>query len=394
MPALAPTSSQTSLRPCRSVAIWGAGILVMLADCDAGNVLVAAQAGALWGLSVVPVFICLIPALYWIQQLSVRVGVRTGKGFGELVRERLGPLWSALTALCLTATVLATIITQFTAIAGVGQLLGIQKSVAILTAATIVIAVCVTGRGNIFQTAVILVGLLETSFLVMGYLSQLSMDRAVFRRMISLPVDGLDFSYWVMAILGATFSPWMIFYHQKAASLSDRSSRFLRSSWIETISGAILAQAFTVAIVFVVVAGSRPHAGGFRGFDEIVLAFINVAGERFGVGLFVAGTLSSAFIASIVSAVALSEGVFELLPGVFCQLDRHGGIACDLRATALLVTASGFIAYFFPDPVKDSIVAQVLSCAFSIAVVGMLLVISVGASSVHCTREKESIVTP
>jgi Mn2+/Fe2+ NRAMP family transporter len=63
----------------RSIAIWGPGLLVMLADTDAGNVVTAAQAGAQWGYRLLPLVLALIPMLYVVQELTVRLGVYTGR---------------------------------------------------------------------------------------------------------------------------------------------------------------------------------------------------------------------------------------------------------------------------------------------------------------------------
>ena len=63
---------------------WGPGLLVMLADTDAGNVVAAAQAGAQWNFRLLPLILALIPALYLVQELAARLGLFTGEGFGSL----------------------------------------------------------------------------------------------------------------------------------------------------------------------------------------------------------------------------------------------------------------------------------------------------------------------
>jgi hypothetical protein len=72
------------------LAAWGPGLLVMLADTDAGNVVAAAQAGAQWNFRLLPLVLALIPALYLVQELAARLGLFTGEGFGALVRARFG----------------------------------------------------------------------------------------------------------------------------------------------------------------------------------------------------------------------------------------------------------------------------------------------------------------
>jgi NRAMP (natural resistance-associated macrophage protein)-like metal ion transporter len=74
----------------RLIAVWGPGLLVMLADTDAGNVVTAAQSGAQWGYHLLPLILILTPLLYMLQELTVRLGMYTGRGHGELIRERFG----------------------------------------------------------------------------------------------------------------------------------------------------------------------------------------------------------------------------------------------------------------------------------------------------------------
>ncbi|HEY4042453.1 MAG TPA: divalent metal cation transporter, partial [Rhodopila sp.] len=78
----------------RFIAVWGPGLLVMLADTDAGNVVTAAQSGAQWGYRLLPLVLLLIPLLYMVQELTVRLGIHTGRGHGELIRERFGLGWA------------------------------------------------------------------------------------------------------------------------------------------------------------------------------------------------------------------------------------------------------------------------------------------------------------
>ncbi len=108
----------------RWVALWGPGLLVMLADCDAGNVVTAAQAGAQWGVQLLVVLLALIPLLYMVQELTVRLGIFTGRGHGELIRAHFGPLWAWISAIGLVIAVLGSLVTEFTGVAGVGEMFG------------------------------------------------------------------------------------------------------------------------------------------------------------------------------------------------------------------------------------------------------------------------------
>jgi Mn2+/Fe2+ NRAMP family transporter len=72
------------------LAILGPGLVAMLADADVGSVITAAQSGAQWGYKLLSLQVLMIPVLYVVQELTVRLGIFTGKGHGELIRETFG----------------------------------------------------------------------------------------------------------------------------------------------------------------------------------------------------------------------------------------------------------------------------------------------------------------
>ena len=108
-------------------AVWGPGLLVMLADTDAGNIVTAAEAGARWGYRLFPLLVLLIPVLIIVQDLALRIGLFRKCGFGELVRERFGRAGGIVAATALVAATLGSLVTEFTGIAGVGELYGVSR---------------------------------------------------------------------------------------------------------------------------------------------------------------------------------------------------------------------------------------------------------------------------
>src|ERR1017187_5946796 len=80
------------------LALCGPGLVVMLADTDAGSLITAAQSGAKWGYEMVLPQLVLIPILYIVQEMTVRLGILTNKGQGALIREHFGRGWALLAA--------------------------------------------------------------------------------------------------------------------------------------------------------------------------------------------------------------------------------------------------------------------------------------------------------
>src|ERR1700744_1205577 len=128
MPDSMPVRTAAAPRPLRWTILWGPGLLVMLADTDAGNVVTAAQSGAQWGYRLLPLVLLLVPMLYMGPELTVGLGIYTGRGHGELIRAQFGLGWAQLSALGLAAAVVGSLITEFTGVAGVGELFGLSRA--------------------------------------------------------------------------------------------------------------------------------------------------------------------------------------------------------------------------------------------------------------------------
>src|SRR5271168_1298639 len=96
----------------RVLAALGPGILVMLADTDAGSIITAAQSGAQWGYKLLALQLLLIPILFIVQELTLRLGLVTGRGHGELIRDTFGRGWAWLSVGTLMLACVGAIITQ------------------------------------------------------------------------------------------------------------------------------------------------------------------------------------------------------------------------------------------------------------------------------------------
>ena len=110
------------------LAVWGPGLVVMLADTDAGSLITAAQSGSEWGYRMVLPQVVLIPILYVVQEMTVRLGILKNKGQGALIRDYFGRGWALIAALPLFASGVGALFTEYAGIAGVGELFGVPRS--------------------------------------------------------------------------------------------------------------------------------------------------------------------------------------------------------------------------------------------------------------------------
>ena len=100
----------------------------MLADTDVGSIITAGQSGVQWGYRLLLLQFVLVPILYMVQELTVRLGVFTGRGHGELISDTFGRVWAWVSAAGLGIATVGALLTEFSGVAGVGELYGVPRA--------------------------------------------------------------------------------------------------------------------------------------------------------------------------------------------------------------------------------------------------------------------------
>jgi Mn2+/Fe2+ NRAMP family transporter len=359
----------------RWAAVWGPGLLVMLADTDAGQVVTAAQAGARWGYRLLPLVLLLIPMLYVVQELTVRLGIATGRGHGELIRERFGGGWAWLSMAGLAAGAIGSLVTEFAGVAGIGELYGLSRTLSLACAAALLLAVVATGSYRRVERTALVIGLFELAFFAVAWaahpqLASLAGEAA------DLPLGSPEFRYLAAAIVGASFNPWMIFYQQSAVADKGLQIRDLRAARWDTAVGAVLTQLLTAAVVVAAAATLGFGKTGLASVGEISRAFSPVLGERAGRLIFGAGVLGASLVAAMVASLALAWGLGEVA-GYRRSLEyRPFAAPWFYGAYAGCIIAAAALVWSVPDLVRLNIAAQVLNAFLLPLVIGFLMALA------------------
>ncbi|TKC78936.1 divalent metal cation transporter [Trinickia terrae] len=368
----------------RSIAVWGPGLLVMLADTDAGNVVTAAQAGAQWGYRLLPLLMLLAPFLYMVQELAVRLGIYTGRGHGELIREHFGAGWAWLSVAGLAVATAGTLVTEFTAVAGIGEMFGVSRSLTLPAAALALLAVVATGSYRRIERTALAIGLFELAFFAVAWATH--PDWRVFAADVAdLPLGNREFLYLTAALIGAVFNPWMVFYQQAAVADKGLTPSDCQAERWDTAAGALLTQALTGAVLVAAAAtlGGAHGANGMRGsldsVGEIGAALAPVLGAQWGRAVFGAGVLGAAMVAAIVASLALAWGIGEVA-GFRRSLEYRPQQAPWFYGVYLVAVAgSAALVWGAPDLVWLNIAAQVVNAFLLPLVLGLLIALAVKA---------------
>ncbi len=295
------------------LAVWGPGLIVMLADTDAGSLITAAQSGTRWGYTMILPQLILVPILYVVQEMTVRLGAITGQGHGALIRTRFGRGWALLSAGTLFLSAIGALITEFAGVAGISELFGISRWVSIPTATIFLLGLAVTGSYTRVERIGIALGLAELAFLPAMLLAHPSFH-ALGRGLTSLPLGNSSYLFLLAANVGAVIMPWMIFYQQGAVIDKRLSAPNIRRARHDTAVGAVLTQLIMIMVVVALAATvGRIHPDAtLNTVGQIADALTPVLGHLGGKVLFGLGILGAALVAAIVSSLAAAWGLAEV----------------------------------------------------------------------------------
>jgi Mn2+/Fe2+ NRAMP family transporter len=357
------------------LAVWGPGLVVMLADTDAGSLITASQSGAQWGYRMILPQVILMPILYVVQEITVRLGIVTKKGHGALIRERFGRWWALLSAGTLFASAVGALLTEFAGIAGVGELFGISPSVTVPITTVFLVGLAMTGSYRRVERIGVAVGLAELAFFAAVAMSH-PRAGAVARGLGSLPVGNSSYLLLVAANVGAVIMPWMIFYQQGAVIDKKLSADTIRQARQDTASGSVLTQLIMIAVVIAVGATLGQHHPGtaLNTVGQIAGALTPYLGHFGGTILFGLGMLGAALVAAIVSSVAGAWGLAEVFGWKHTLNERPSRQTAKFYITYALAHIVGAILVLASvDLVRLSVDVMVMNAMLLPIVLGFLL---------------------
>ena len=193
----------------------GPGLMVMLADTDAGSVITAAQSGMRWGYQLLVLQLLILPLLFIVQELTIRLALGTGKGYATLIRERFGRSWALLATGTLALSCLGALVTQLSGLVGVGQLFGIPAVTTVIVTITLIFTMVITGSYHAVERIAIFLGLFEIAFFVVAWKAAPN-GHEVLAQMRHMPMSDPNYLYLLAANLGTSVMPWTVIYQQYA----------------------------------------------------------------------------------------------------------------------------------------------------------------------------------
>ena len=289
------------------LARMGPAWLVMIADVDVASIITGLETGSLYGYHVIFIMLILAIPLAIMQYASGKLGAVTGKGIGDVLRERYSRRVSGIASVPMAVTDILSYIAEYAGIAIGFALIGISPIISIPVVYVIHNAIVFSRKYDGIEKILIPISLV----LVISIISAVFIFRPSFSGVLMglspvQPYGNSGFDYYIVANIGAVIMPFMLFYQAGATAEKRLGLSDLRLIRNETYMGAVVSELLMVGIVI---------AGTFIG-GEMGVAALASAMKPFGSlapYILAVGFISSGFLALVVISLGSSWGIGETL---------------------------------------------------------------------------------
>ncbi len=323
------------------LAVLGPGIIAASAGNEASGIATYSSAGAEYGYTLlwafIPMTICFIVA----QEMCVRMGVVTGQGLADLIREQFGVRWTALVMLALLIANTGIIIAEFVGIAQASELFGISRYITIPLTAIVVWWLVVKGTPKRVEQVFLLMSLIFLTYIASAFLAKPDWERVGIEFVTPSFSFETGYLFTIVALIGTTITPFMQVFVQSSVVEKGMDKEDYPMARADAIIGVIFAN--LIAFFIVVSTAATLHSQGIKLEDaaDAAQALAPVVGEYakylFAVGLFGASMLAMGVL-PLATAYSLSEamGVEKGLTHSF----REAPIFLGIFTTLIIIGAA------------------------------------------------------
>lgn len=291
-------------------AIAGPGIIVMVADNDAGGITTYTATGAQYGLHLLWFLILLGPVAYYVQEMTVRLGAVTKRGHAEAIFGAFGRFWGWFSLLDLVVTDWLTMITEFIGMTAALSIFHIPPALTVVICWLIMGSMIMSGRYWTWEKITLVFCVVNLIYIPAAFIVHPSVKDILRNSFIPhLPPGGLTNTlfFMLMANIGTTIAPWMLFFQQSSVVDKGMKEKDIRFGKVDTAVGSLLT--VVVAVVLIVVCGTLLYGRQVNDAAEaakMIMPRSRFIGTVFAIGLFDAGLLGAVCI-SLASSWAFGE---------------------------------------------------------------------------------------
>ncbi len=315
----------------KGLLIWlllGPGVLVMLGENDGPSMLSYAATGASYGIGFFLPFIALtFGAAYFVQEMGMRLGAVTHRGYGELLFQRFGPFWGWFTLADLMITNLITLITEIIAIRVGMSYFGIANWMGVLFAVSLVVLSAFGSRYSRWERISMSLAIFNLLFVVSAVLAKPSPAAIGHALLTWTPIGVGSFQQLLLLIasnIGATVTPWMLFFQQSATVDKGLTPRDIAGGRLDTAVGTVVATVAGCAALLAALPLFVHHVDvsqlsqGGAGYAQALKPYIG----DWGAALFALGLIEAGAVAMLTISASTAYGLGEAFVGAGHSFNR------------------------------------------------------------------------
>jgi Mn2+/Fe2+ NRAMP family transporter len=309
----------------------GPGVLVMLGENDGPSMVSYATTGATYGIGFfVPFILLTFLMAYVVQEMTVRLGVATHRGHAELIFQRFGPFWGYFAMADLVFGNILTLVTEFIAIQAGGLYFGLKPVVSVGAGVALVLASLALRRYATWERTLLALAAGNLLFIPAALMAHPNGAALAHAMATWGPLPGgfrTDFVVLMLANIGATVTPWMIFFQQSAVVDKGLTRADLTQGRIDTALGAFIAAVAAIATVVAAAPLFAVHAdiGQFASGADFATALQPLIGHT-GASLFALGMAEAGLVAAMTISTSSSYALAETVSARHSlNLDFHTG---------------------------------------------------------------------
>ena len=288
----------------------GPGIITSNVDNDAGGITTYSLAGAEFGLSLLWTLLPITLVLIIIQEMCARMGVVSGKGLSDLIRERFGARITFYLMLILFLTNLGNTVSEFAGVAASLEIFGISKYISVPLGAVCVWWLVVKGNYKSVEKAFLFACLFYLSYIVSGFMGKPYWGQV--RAAILTPRLEFDFNFLMMtvALVGTTIAPWMQFYLQSSVVDKGLKAADYQYARMDVIFGSLTVNVVAFFIIMLCAIKLFPAGIKIEDAKDAALALAPLAGEYCS-WLFAFGLLNASLFAASILPLSTAYTICE-----------------------------------------------------------------------------------
>ena len=363
-------------------AVLGPGFITANVDNDSGGILTYSQAGAQFGYNLLWMMIPITIALTVVQEMNARMGVVTGKGLSDLIREEFGLRFTFLLMLVLVVVNFTNVVTEFIGIAGSLHLFHVTKFISVPVCAALVWFMVVKGNYKTTEKIFIVASLVYITYIFAGVLSQPSWSQAL-AATIRPPEEAAwrdkNYVYMAIGMVGTTIAPWMQFYLQSSIVEKGVRTKNFFAMRLDVTVGSLFQDVVAWFIIVACAATLFVHGmGAIQVAADAAEAMRPLAGD-YAFILFAFGLFNASVFAASILPLSTSYTVCE-------GLGLESGVDKSFREApvfywlyTILIAGGGLTVLLLPDAqlINFAILSQVLNgVLLPIVIILMLLLIN------------------